>query len=134
MAKKDLTEGMKHGLASLLTPTETPEEKQETKTTKKKQPTETAEPEPLVPVGVKKKYGSGMWQQKKKATAPSITNGLQEGYTRATIICKIETLAKIKEIAYRERGLVKDVVETALAEMVERYEAENGKIKLPKNK
>ena len=66
----------------------------------------------------------------RKATS-SVTKGLREGYTRATLICNIATLAKIREIAYQERENVMDVVEQALAELVEKYERKHGEVVPP---
>ncbi len=40
--------------------------------------------------------------------------GLQDGWTRATFILKKSHLEKIKELAYRERKTIKEVIDEAL--------------------
>lgn len=40
--------------------------------------------------------------------------GLQDGWTRATFILKKSHLEKIKELAYRERKTIKEVMDEAL--------------------
>jgi len=70
--------------------------------------------------------------QTKKPTKSS-EEGTKEGETRATFIVKIELLEKLKALAYWKRRLIKDEVNDLLAEAIERYEAESGKIKpIPK--
>jgi hypothetical protein len=59
--------------------------------------------------------------------------GTKEDETRATFILQEELLDKLKAIAYWDRRLIKDVVNTALLEAVDRYEKKNGTIK-PVNK
>jgi len=77
-------------------------------------------------------------QPKKKPGRPKtstreITKSSQEGTkeneTRATFIVKEDLLEKLKAIAYWDRKLIKDVVNTALEETVTKYEKKNGKIK-----
>ena len=58
----------------------------------------------------------------------------QEGETRATFIVREDTLEKIKALAYWERILIKDVVNRALQDAVDHYEAEKGEIEpIPEN-
>lgn len=53
--------------------------------------------------------------------------------TRATFILDIETIEKIKALAYWERKQIKETIAEALETYLETYEAKHGKIKpLPK--
>lgn len=66
-----------------------------------------------------------------------ITKSSQEGTkvneTRATFIVNEELLEKLKALAYWDRVLIKDVINTALEEIVDKYEKKNGIIKpIPK--
>lgn len=118
MAKKDLTKGMLQGIASLAkNPTPEPEE----------QAAPAPEPQPETPEPAAPKKSS-----RKKVQLPSSSLGLRAGYTRATIIAKELTIAKVREIAYLERALVMDIYEEALADFIEKYEAEHGRVRLPK--
>lgn len=72
-----------------------------------------------------------------KTSTKEITKSSQEGTkekeTRATFIVNEELLDKLKAIAYWDRVLIKDVVNTALQETVAKYEKKNGDIKpIPK--
>ena len=72
-----------------------------------------------------------------KTSTREITKSSQEGTkekeTRATFIVNEELLDKLKAIAYWDRVLIKDVVNTALQEIVAKYEKKNGEIKpIPK--
>lgn len=55
--------------------------------------------------------------------------GIKEGETRATFILQEELLEKVKAIAYWERILHKDVINTALEEYIAKYEKKSGDIK-----
>ncbi len=66
--------------------------------------------------------------QKKKITKSS-QEGTKENETRATFIVKEDLLEKLKALAYWERLMIKDVINKALEETIESYEAKNGKIK-----
>lgn len=68
-----------------------------------------------------------------KEITKSSQEGTRENETRATFIVNEALLDKLKAIAYWDRVLIKDVVNTALAETVERYEKKNGQLK-PKPK
>jgi hypothetical protein len=68
-----------------------------------------------------------------KEITKSSQEGTKENETRATFIVNEALLDKLKAIAYWDRVLIKDVVNTALAEAVERYEKKNGQLK-PKPK
>jgi hypothetical protein len=59
--------------------------------------------------------------------------GTKENETRATFIVNEELLDKLKAIAYWDRVLIKDVINTALQEIVTKSEKKNGAIKpIPK--
>jgi hypothetical protein len=59
--------------------------------------------------------------------------GTKENETRATFIVNEELLEKLKAIAYWDRLLIKDVINTALQEAVAKYEKKNGAVKpIPK--
>ena len=68
-----------------------------------------------------------------KEITKSSQEGTKENETRATFIINEELLDKLKAIAYWDRVLIKDVVNTALQEAVVKYEKKNGDIKpIPK--
>lgn len=68
-----------------------------------------------------------------KEITKSSQEGTKEKETRATFIVNEELLEKLKAIAYWDRVLIKDVVNTALQETVAKYEKKNGEIKpIPK--
>ncbi len=74
-----------------------------------------------------------------KTSAREITKSSQEGTkeneTRATFIVNEAQLEKIKAIAYWDRDAIKEVVNVAFGEFLERYEKKNGTIKpLPAGK
>lgn len=77
-------------------------------------------------------------QPKKKRGRPKtstrvITKSSQEntkdGETRATFIVKEDLLRTLKEIAYWDRILIKEVVNTALQEYIDRYKKTRPAIK-----
>ena len=68
-----------------------------------------------------------------KEITKSSQEGTKENETRATFIVNEELLDKLKAIAYWDRVLIKDVVNTALQDRVDKYEKKNGDIKpIPK--
>lgn len=72
-----------------------------------------------------------------KTSTREITKSSQEGTkekeTRATFIVNEDLLDKLKAIAYWDRKLIKEVVDTALQDAVDKYEKKNGDIKpIPK--
>lgn len=73
-----------------------------------------------------------------KTSTKEITKSSQEGTkekeTRATFIVNEELLEKLKAIAYWDRKLIKEVVNTALQDRVDKYEEKNGVIKPIPNK
>jgi hypothetical protein len=68
-----------------------------------------------------------------KEITKSSQEGTKENETRATFIINEDLLEKLKAIAYWDRVLIKDVINTALQETVAKYEKKNGAIKpIPK--
>jgi hypothetical protein len=68
-----------------------------------------------------------------KEITKSSQEGTKENETRATFIINEELLDKLKAIAYWDRVLIKDVVNTALQDVVAKYESKSGDIKpIPK--
>lgn len=68
-----------------------------------------------------------------KEITKSSQEGTKDNETRATFIVNEDLLDKLKAIAYWDRVLIKDVVNTALQEIVAKYEKKNGEIKpIPK--
>jgi len=68
-----------------------------------------------------------------KEITKSSQEGTKENETRATFIINEELLEKLKAIAYWDRVLIKDVINTALQETVAKYEKKSGDIKpIPK--
>lgn len=47
---------------------------------------------------------------------------------RVTFLGNIETMKKVRAIAAREQLTIKDVIDTALLEIIRRYEAKHGKV------
>ena len=68
-----------------------------------------------------------------KEITKSSQEGTKENETRATFIVNEELLDKLKAIAYWDRVLIKDVINTALLDAVTKHEKKNGDIKpIPK--
>jgi hypothetical protein len=68
-----------------------------------------------------------------KEITKSSQEGTKEKETRATFIVNEELLEKLKAIAYWDRKLIKEVVDTALQDAIGKYEKKNGDIKpIPK--
>ena len=72
-----------------------------------------------------------------KAAKKEITKtsqiGTKEKETRATFIVNEDLLEKMKSLAYWDRVLIKDIVNTAFEDYISRYEKKNGEIKeMPK--
>ena len=63
-----------------------------------------------------------------KEITKSSQEGTKENETRATFIVGEELLDKLKAIAYWDRKLIKEVINSALQEAVDRYEKKNGDI------
>ena len=64
-----------------------------------------------------------------KEITKSSQEGTKENETRATFIVNEELLEKVKAIAYWDRVLFKDVINSALEDAVGKYEKKNGKVK-----
>ncbi len=70
--------------------------------------------------------------QTKEITKTS-QEGTKENETRATFIVNEELLEKLKAIAYWDRVLIKEVINTALEEAISKHEKKHGSIKpIPK--
>jgi hypothetical protein len=68
-----------------------------------------------------------------KEITKSSQEGTKENETRATFIINEELLDKLKAIAYWERVLIKDVINSSLVDTVAKYEKKSGAIKpIPK--
>ena len=79
-----------------------------------------------------KKSKAGRPVTQTKEITKSSQEGTKENETRATFIVKEDLLEKLKAIAYWERVLIKDVINTALEETVAKHE-KKGTIKpIPK--
>ena len=59
----------------------------------------------------------------------SSQEGTKENETRATFIVSELILEKLKAVAYWDRIRIKDVIDRALQDYVDRYEKDNGEIK-----
>jgi len=73
----------------------------------------------------------------KKAPVREVTKstqeGTKEGEARATFIVNEALVSKLKAIAYWDRILLKDVINTAISDYVKKYESKHGTIKeMPK--
>ena len=64
-----------------------------------------------------------------KEITKSSQEGTKENETRATFIINEDLLDKLKAMAYWDRVLIKDVVNTALQDTVAKYEKKKGDIK-----
>jgi len=70
-----------------------------------------------------------------KVITKASQQGTKEGEVRATFIVKENLLDKIKNIAYWERTMIKDIINESLLESITKYEKTKGKIKpIPNNK
>jgi hypothetical protein len=69
-----------------------------------------------------------------KEITKSSQEGTKENETRATFIVNEYLLDKIKAISYWERIMIKEVVDTALQEYVNKYEKTKGEIKIIQKK
>lgn len=64
-----------------------------------------------------------------KEITKSSQEGTKENETRATFIVNEELLEKLKAVAYWERKLIKEVINIALQEAIDKHEKKNGSIK-----
>ena len=68
-----------------------------------------------------------------KEITKSSQEGTKENETRATFIVNEDLLEKLKAIAYWDRVLIKEVINTALEEAISKHEKKHGSIKpIPK--
>src|SRR5664280_1840121 len=63
-----------------------------------------------------------------KEITKSSQEGTKENETRATFIVNEELLEKLKAVAYWERRMIKEVIASALEEVVSKYEKRNGPV------
>jgi hypothetical protein len=64
-----------------------------------------------------------------KEITKSSQEGTKENETRATFIINEELLDKLKAMAYWDRVLIKEVINSALQDAVAKYEKKNGTVK-----
>ena len=69
-----------------------------------------------------------------KEITKSSQEGTKENETRATFIINEELLEKLKAIAYWDRLLIKDVINSAFEETISKHEKKHGTIKPIPNK
>jgi len=74
-----------------------------------------------------KKVGRPVTQTKE--ITKSSQEGTKENETRATFIVNEDLLEKLKAIAYWDRLLIKDVINTAFEETISKHEKRHGTIK-----
>ena len=68
-----------------------------------------------------------------KEITKSSQEGTKENETRATFIVREDLLENLKAVAYWERMLIKDVINTAFEEALAKYVKKNGDVKpIPK--
>jgi len=61
--------------------------------------------------------------------------GTKEKETRATFIVNEDSLEKLKAIAYWDRKLIKEVVDEAIQDYIDKHEKKSGKVKpIPEDK
>jgi hypothetical protein len=72
---------------------------------------------------------AGRPKKSQRVVDKSSQEGTKVGETRATFIVREDLLDKIKGIAYWDRVLIKDLINGALQEFIDRYEKKTGEIK-----
>jgi len=81
--------------------------------------------QPSVPVSEPKTETPPQKKGRPKTVTKEITkssqDGTKEGETRATFIVKEELLEKLKAVAYWERVMLKDILNTILQEYIDKY-------------
>ncbi len=91
--------------------------------------------EPAKPTTKEKKKRGRPKDHSKRVPEKSSQEGTKNDETRATFIVKEEMLAQLKNIAYWDRALIKEVVNEALSDFIKNWEAKHGKAKpIPKKK
>ena len=68
----------------------------------------------------------------KKSSIPETKQHMPE--TKATFVIRCDQLDQLKAISYMERKMIKEVLGEALSLYITKYESDNGRILLPKNK
>jgi hypothetical protein len=81
-----------------------------------------------------KKATTGSSPENDTPSIPSAKRGTKPGDMRKTYIVNAELVDKIDEIAHQERTSTKAVVNEAFTNHVEKWEAENGPVPVPKKK
>lgn len=71
----------------------------------------------------------GRPQTKEKIVTKTTQEGTKENETRATFIVVEDTLEKLKAIAYWDRVMIKEVMNTALLDYISKYEKKYGSVK-----
>jgi hypothetical protein len=85
------------------------------------------------PQGQPKGKKTGRPKTSTRIIEKSSQEGTKENETRATFIVNEELLEKFKAIAYWERSLIKDMINTALGNYIATYEKKSGPVKpIPK--
>lgn len=132
---KSMDTALDNAVASFFTPAPTLPQPEPRKAKPAQQITEQpAEGQQVKMVPKVAKDGRGKYPRtKKQDNRPSTQKGLKAGYTRAALIARVETLEKIREIAYIERQPLMEVVDAALTKAVEQYEQEHGTITIHKH-
>lgn len=79
---------------------------------------------------------AGEQNQPRKVGRPRKSDGerITDRTTRVTFLADIETISKVRAIAAKEQLTIKDVIDTALKEIVRRYEDKHGEVVLKKRK
>ena len=72
--------------------------------------------------------------QKNIPIVSSVQQGTKPGYKRKGYIVNMIKADKIDAIAFWDRIDIKDVVEEAFTDYINKYEKKNGEIKIPKKK
>lgn len=70
-----------------------------------------------------------VYKVEKKEITKTSQIGTKEKETRATFIVNEDLLEKMKSVAYWDRVLIKDIVNSAFEDYISRYEKKNGEIK-----
>lgn len=82
----------------------------------------------------KKQRGHFKRTDKDNTTVPSAERYTKPGDKRKTYIVNIELADKMDEIAYVDRTTLKSVVNDAFTNHVDKWEKENGPLKIPEKK
>jgi len=72
---------------------------------------------------------AGRPKKSQRVVDKSSQEGTKVGETRATFIVREDLLDKLKSVAYWDKVLIKDLINGALQEFIDRYEKKSGEIK-----